>query len=157
MRLLVALLVVLLVSPMTTPPAVASDVRPPRDRSDVAMALGLLHAWDARRAQAWADEDEQALALLYVPGSRAGRADVRLLRSYVAGDLVVRRLVTQVFSIRVLERSPGRVTVRVLDRVAGGEVEHAGNLSPLPGTRPVVHRVELRRTLGAWRVASVSG
>ena len=76
-------------------------------RADLVDALEVLHAWDTRRARAWAEADADALRALYVRGSAAGRADVRLLRAYAARGLVVRRLVTQVFAVRVL-RSDAR-------------------------------------------------
>ena len=85
-------------------------VEPPRvvepRRADLVVALEVLRHWDARRAAAWADADVRALRRLYVPGSGAGRADARLLEAYGARELVVRRLETQVFAVRVLERQP---------------------------------------------------
>jgi hypothetical protein len=126
-------------------------------RTDVVTALSVLHDWDDRRAVAWARSDAAELSSLYVPGSAAGRADVRLLRSYTARGLVVRRLETQVFGVRVVHRSSRRVVLRVLDRVAGGVVEEAGRETPLPSTRPVVRRVELLRGAEDWQVASVTG
>ena len=56
---------------------------------------------EPRRSRAWAGSDERALAALYVRRSSAARTDVRLLRSYTARGLVVRRIVTQVFGLRV--------------------------------------------------------
>ena len=129
----------------------------PSGREDVRDALSVLHDWDDRRAVAWARSDESELRGLYLPGSAAARADVRLLRSWTARHLVVRRLETQVFGVRLLHRSPRRVVIRVLDRVAGGVVEERGQERPLPSTRPVVRRIELVLARGDWRVASVTG
>ena len=126
-------------------------------RGDVRSALSVLHEWDGRRAVAWARSDESELRALYVPGSAAARADVRLLRSWTARGLVVRRLETQVFGVRVLRHSPRTVVIRVLDRVAGGVVEEHGEERPLPSTRPVVRRIELVLDGDDWRVASVTG
>lgn len=125
-------------------------------RADVIGALEVLHHWDERRARAWAGSDELALRGLYVRGSAAARSDVRLLRSYTARGLVVRRLVTQVFGVRVLRREPGRLAIRVRDRVAGGLVDTGDRDVALPSTRPVTRRIELRRVGGSWRVVAVT-
>ena len=126
-------------------------------RADLVRALEVLHAWDARRAQAWADSDAAALGSLYVRGSGAGRADVRLLRAYEAHGFVVRRLVTQVFAVRVLHQDSIGLRLRVLDRVAGGEVRRDGHSQPLSSTPPVARILELRRVSGRWLAESVSG
>ncbi|MCW2712683.1 MAG: hypothetical protein JWP24_2877 [Marmoricola sp.] len=125
-------------------------------RPDLLASLEVLHAWDARRAQAWADVDAKALGSLYQSGSAAGQADVRLLRAYRARGFVVRRLVTQVFAVEVLHSDATTLTLWVFDRVAGGEMVRAGRVAPLRSSPPVTRTVELRRESGAWRVASVS-
>src|SRR4051794_14158665 len=73
-------------------------------RPGLLAALDVLHGWDDRRAEAWAGADESALRSLYLPGSAAGQADVGMLRAYEQRGVVVRRLVTQVFAVRVLRR-----------------------------------------------------
>ncbi len=112
----------------------------------------VLHQWDARREAAWASSDEQALRSLYVPGSVAGRRDVRLLRAYDARGLVVRRIVTQVLELQTLEASSRGVRIRVVDRVAGGVVDDR----QLGTTAPAAHVIEFRRVGTAWRVVSVT-
>ena len=82
-------------------------------------ALDVLHGWDDSRSDAWATGDVSALRRLYVAGSAAGRADVRLLRRYLARGLVVRQLRMQVFAVHVVRRDVGILRVRVTDRVAG--------------------------------------
>ena len=155
MRLLV---IPVLLLGLTVPPSSAVSAGPaPGSRVEVRHALGVLHAWDQRRARAWADSDATALRALYVPGSAAAAADGRLLRDYQARHLVVRRLETQVFGVRVLHNSRGRLTLRVLDRVAGGEVDEQGRTSPLPSSPPAVRRIVLARVDGTWKVASVTG
>ena len=154
MRLLV-ILVVLVVG--VGPSASGAAAESPRvDRADVVAALDVLHGWDARRSRAWARADEQELRSLYLPGSAAARSDVRLLRSYAAHGLVVRRMVTQVFGVVVIRRDPGRLTIRVLDRVAGGKVVDDDRTLALPSSRPVVRRIEFVRGGGTWRVARVT-
>ncbi len=125
-------------------------------RVDLRAALGVLRGWDERREQAWARGDAQSLAALYVSGSGAARADLRLLRSFSARGLVVRRMQTQLLAAEVLRHSPEAIRLRVLDRVAGGEVEARGRREPLTATEPVAHTIDLRRVDGRWRVRSVS-
>lgn len=152
MRLL-PLLAVLAV--LAVPPA-AADGAAPRS-PDLRRALTVLHGWDEQRAAAWAGVDETALEALYVPGSAAARADVRLLRSYAARGVVVRRLVTQVFGVRVLAVSGDRISLRVLDRVAGGVAVDHGRALPLASSPPAVRRIDLVLHEGSWRVRAVSG
>jgi hypothetical protein len=153
MRLCVILLALLLsAGPL---PASAAPVSGPR--AGLRHALAVLHGWDERRASAWAGSDERALAGLYARGSTAARADVRLLRSYTARGLVLRRMDMQVFGLRVLRSGPSRLVVRVLDRVAGGEVGAPDGVVPLPSSPPVVRLIELRRRRAGWQVVSVTG
>ena len=151
------LVAVLLVVALAVLPASAAGTGPSSRGAEVRHALAVLHEWDAQRARAWAGSDERALARLYARGSTAARADVRLLRSYTARGFVVRRIVTQVFGLRVLRSTPQRLVVRLLDRVAGGEVVGPGGMLPLPSTRPVVRRIVLEHDRGGWQVASVTG
>jgi len=154
MRLCV--LLVLLVTSAAPSPAAAAQDRVAAPRVDVLRALAVLHGWDQERALAWAADDETALRNLYVPGSAAARADVRLMRSYTARGFVVRRLVTQVFGVRVLRSTADRIDVRVLDRVAGGEVVTRHQVLPLPSTRPALCRIVLRRVAATWQVVRVT-
>ncbi len=154
MRLLAVLV---LVTALAVPSASVAGARPASPpRADVRRVLTLLHGWDEEREHAWAADDETALELLYVPGSAAARADVRLLRSYRARGFVVRRLVTQVFGVRVLRSTADRIDVRVLERVAGGEVVTQDGVLPLPSTRPVLRRIVLRRVAATWKVVRVT-
>ncbi len=126
-------------------------------RQVLADALEVLHAWDARRARAWADVDPDALRALYVHGSVAGRADVRLLHAYEQRGVVVRRLVTQVFAARLQRRDAGTLRLSVFDRVAGGVVIHEGQTTALRSSRPVTRTITFRALDGSWRVSGVSG
>ena len=125
-------------------------------RADLVDALEVLHAWDKRRERAWVDVDADALRSLYVRGSGAGRADVRLLNAYAARGLVVRRIVTQVFAVSVLRSDRSVIRLRVCDRVAGGELVQDGHAVPLRSSRPVTREIELRLVSGSWRVAGVN-
>jgi hypothetical protein len=159
MRLLVILVVL---AALAGQPASATGAGPtPRPvtggREELRHALAVLHDWDDRRARAWAESDVSALRSFYVSHSTAARSDVRLLRSYTARGFVVRRIVTQVFGVRVLRSTPDRLVIRVLDRVAGGQVDQGDRLLALPSSRPAVRRIVLARERGAWRVAAVTG
>jgi hypothetical protein len=139
--------------------ALGSLLNPPQpavSRDDLLAASAVLHAWDARRESAWAASDAGALRSLYVRGSSAGAADVRLLRAYDARALVVRRIVTQVFALHVLDRDPAHLKLQVVDRVAGGVVRDGRQTRPLGTTRPMVRVVVLRRVARDWRVVEVS-
>jgi len=136
-------------------PAATSPVA--ATRIDLANALEVLHGWDTDRARAWAQADLMALRALYVRGSGAGRADVRLLRAYRARGLVVRRLETQVFAVRVLRTTDASLRLRVFDRVAGGVVLDNGQVTPLRSSRPVTRTITFRLDSGSWRVSEISG
>jgi hypothetical protein len=148
-----------------TPPLVAPtpstvehvETAPESPRADLVRALEVLHEWDARRARAWQLVDSRALRALYVTGSGAERADLRLLRAYRSRGLVVRRLVTQVFGVRVVRHDTQLIRLRVLDRVAGGEVVQAGHARALPSSRPAARTIVFRLVSGSWRVAGVTG
>ena len=119
-------------------------------------AASVLHGWDARREHAWAASDPAALRALYVPGSVAATRDVRLLRAYDERGLVVRRIVTQVFALQVVDSSRRRITINVVDRVAGGVVGDAVGNRPLGSTPPSARLIRFRRVDGVWRVVSVT-
>lgn len=118
-------------------------------------ALAVLHAWDDRRAAAWARGDVDLLRRLYVSGSRTGRADVAMLRAYADRGLRVTGLRTQVLAVAVRALAPARLVLRVTDRLAGGVVRGAARPLALPVDRPTSQVVVLRRVGGRWLVASV--
>jgi len=158
MRFLAALpLLIPLLVPGAVDPVQGQDVEPTASRTDLVDALEVLHAWDARRELAWAAVDATALRSLYVRGSGAGRADLRLLRAYATRGLVVRRMVTQVFAARVLHREQSQMRLQVFDRVAGGELVEDGHVLALPSSLPVSRDIELRLGRDGWLVAAVSG
>ncbi|KRF34217.1 hypothetical protein [Nocardioides sp. Soil805] len=115
----------------------------------------VLAGWDSRRARAWADGDVEGLRDLYVPGSRTGRADVRMLTSYVDRGLTVQGLETQVLALAVVDVSTQVVDVRVTDRVSGAEAVDGRTVIPLPDDRPSTRRVVLRLVEGEWLVDEV--
>jgi hypothetical protein len=134
------------------------------DPAEVAVTVGapaadgprdVLDDWDARRARAWAAGDVAALRRLYVDASRTGRADARMLASYVDRGLTVRGLRTQVLALEVLDASPDVVDVRVTDRLVGAEAVDGRTVVPLPDDRPSTRRVTLRLVEGEWLVDEV--
>jgi hypothetical protein len=114
-------------------------------------ASSVLHSWDDRREAAWASSDPAALRALYVPGSSAARSDARLLRDYTRARLVVRRIETQVLALQVLHADPRHLRLRVVDRVAGGDVSGRA----LGTTRPATRVITFRQSGGTWQVLSV--
>lgn len=82
---------------------------------------------------------------------------MRLLGTYAAAGVRVRRLTTQVFSVDVLERRSGLYRLRVVDRVAGGELVEAGRTRSLASGPVVTRLVELVRRTDGWRVRSATG
>jgi hypothetical protein len=144
-----AALVALRPDPPNAPPRpVSSTLEGPRS---------VLADWDARRSSAWESGDVDALRRLYVEGSRSGRADVRMMASYVDRGLTVRGMRTQVLALDVLDVSSTTVEVRVTDRVSGAEAVDGGTVIPLPDDRPSTRRVTLRLVQGEWLVDEVRG
>lgn len=130
--------------------------RAPRPTGKGQVAAGpaaILAAWDELRAAAWAEGDAEALAGLYADGSRAGRADVRLLRHYRQRGLTVEGLATQVLALEVLGRSRARLELLVTDRLVGGEAVGGATPVPLPADRASTRRIVLVREGAAWVVA----
>lgn len=125
-------------------------------------AAEVLHAWDAARARAYATGDARALRRLYVPGSRAGASDVRVLRAYARRDLRVGGMRMQVLALEVLRAGPAVLRLRVTDRLVGAvavrdAVQGAGERMTLPRDEATSRLVVLRRLDGRWRVAAVRG
>ena len=144
-----AALVALRPEPLETAPPVVAPAR--------AGPRSVLADWDERRARAWATGDVDGLRDLYVDGSRTGRADARMLSSYVDRGLTVRGLRTQVLALEVLGASTERVDVRVTDRVSGAAAVDGDTAIPLPADRPSTRRVLLRLVDGEWLVDEVRG
>lgn len=110
--------------------------------------VDVLHAWDERRAAAWAASDVAALRDLYAPGSAAGDVDCAMLRAWRERGLQVEGMEMQLLSVQVRRRTPDRLVLDVVDRLVGVE--------SLPSDLPTRHIITLRVTDGVWRVVSVS-
>lgn len=120
-------------------------------------ALRVLHSWDHRRAAAYAVGSTAALRDLYVPGSGAGVADLRMLRSYRARAIRVTGMRMQVLALAVLESRPGRRRVRVTDRLVGAVAVRGHRRLRLPRDQASARVVTLVRGADRrWRVTSVT-
>lgn len=132
--------------PASRPPAAA-----PVHADPAVAALAVLRQWDQARAAAWERGDPAALRSLYVPGSRAGKADVAMLSRWRERGLRVRGMRTQVLAAAVRVRGPDRVVLVVTDRLVGAVAVPGGE--PLPRDQPTTRRLELRRVGGRWLLA----
>jgi hypothetical protein len=120
-------------------------------------ALRVLHAWDERRAAAFGTGSVRRLRELYVPGSQAGAADLRVLRAYRARHLRVSGLRMQVLGLAVLRARPGVLRLRVTDRLVGATAVGVGPRLRLPHDRASTRVVSLMRGAdGRWCVATVA-
>lgn len=117
--------------------------------------LSVLHAWDERRAAAWASGDVAALRSLYTRRSVAGDRDAARLSRWLDSGLRVRRMQTQVLRAQVLDERPGRLVLAVTDRIARAVATGGGRAMPLPADGPSRWRITMRRVQGEWRVAAV--
>jgi hypothetical protein len=129
-------------------PAAAPDPR-------VAEGLAVLRRWDERRAAAYGSGDARALRRLYAPGSEAGVADVRLLRSYAERGLAVRDMVTQLLAVEPVLLRERRLVLRVRDRLVGATATGRATEVALPADRPSTRVVTLERGATGWRVSAV--
>ena len=145
---------VFLVAVLTAPSAAARPA-PVEPVAAEPPAVAVLHAWDQRRAEAWAHGDPRLLRPLYTRGSVAGRHDRAMLRAWTARGLVVQDLRTQLLSVRELAHTATTWTVQVTDRLAGGVAVGPGVRRPLPSDQPTTRTLWLRRVDGAWLVAAV--
>ncbi len=119
-------------------------------------ASDVLRDWDRARSRAFAAGDAAALRRLYVPGSAAGTADVRLLRGYRRRGLRVEGMRMQLLGVTVRAATSGVLRLRVTDRLVGAVAVGNGVREPLPRDRASTRLLVLRRGGdGRWRVASV--
>ncbi len=156
-RTTLAALVLVLLAACSSDPQVSSPAPPvPTAQAKPARSpVALLHAWDRRRAAAWASGDARALRSLYVEGSAAGERDVTMLRAWSERGLTVAPLEVQVLAGRVVARAPGRVTFVVTERLARAEARAGSRAWLLPQGQAGTRRVTMWRVAGRWRVAAV--
>lgn len=121
-----------------------------------APAVEVVRAWDAQRARAWASGSVSELEGLYADGSRAGRRDVAMLRTYVDRGLVVEGLDVQLISVEEVRRDDTSMVLDVTDRVHAGRVVGEGVEQVLPRDAADTRRLVLRLVEDEWVVARVA-
>ncbi|MGH3445388.1 MAG: hypothetical protein ACRDPB_08435 [Nocardioidaceae bacterium] len=147
---------------LTTRPAAATEMSMGLGVAAEVPAVRILHRWDRRRSRAYADGSVAELRRLYVDGSAAGRADVRLLRTYADRGLRVQGMRMQLLSVSVLAHREGLLRLRVTDRLTGAVAVGPGLVDPghrrrlrLPRDGASSHVLTLRPADDGWRVAAV--
>lgn len=120
--------------------------------------LAVLAGLDARRDAALVDLDAAALAEVYAAGSTPMALDAASIRSLAAVAAHAQGLRLQVQSVRMVRRTPSRVTLRVVDRLPAYDVVSADGrvLERRPARGPVAWRVELVPARQGWRIAAVT-
>lgn len=137
--------------------AASSEATPAAVVRGALPGIDVLHAWDRRRAHAYATGDEAALRSLYVPGSTVGVRDVRLLSRYERRGYRVEEMRMQVLAVDVLVRHPDRLCMRVTDRLHDAVAVRDGVRVSLPRDQASTRDITLVRWGdGSWRVQSVS-
>jgi hypothetical protein len=133
-----------------------SQARPPAlpDRPEV-RALRVLHHWDRDRAAAFAAGDVRGLRRLYSRASRAGFKDAAVLRQYDARGLVVQTMKTQVLSVELLDRAERQLTLRIVERFAGGTIRGRHVRTRLPAGVVTARVVRMVRPDDRWLVRGV--
>ena len=119
-------------------------------------AIDVLHAWDRRRARAYAAGDARGLRDLYVSGSTAGVRDVRLLMQYAGRGFRVEEMRMQVLAVDVIVRRPDLLRLEVTDRLHDAVAARDGLRVTLPRDQASTREITLVRSGdGTWRVESV--
>lgn len=110
---------------------------------------------DRSRETAFAQAAPRRLEAVYVRGSAVKAVDARTISRYASRGGRVVGASLQIMSCRVVDHSPGRVRLDVVDRLARTRVVwDDGSTTSLPRDRPSRRIVTLRRTSEGWRVAS---
>lgn len=109
------------------------------------------------RALAWRRGQPALLRRVYSASAAELRLDQAMLRRYVARELSVRGADLAFGPVRVASRGSGVVRLRVVDQLrAAVAVNSRGTRRALPRDSPTRHLIELRKTGGRWRIASVT-
>jgi hypothetical protein len=78
-----------------------------------------------------------------------------MLDAWLERGLRVRGMGVEVLALEVLRDGPGRLVLRVTDRLAGAVAVGSGVRRVLPRDRPTTRALVLRRGDDGWRMASV--
>ncbi|KRA32573.1 MULTISPECIES: hypothetical protein [unclassified Nocardioides] len=151
-----------------TPSPAAAVVAPEARTVSVARAVGslaVLRDWDRSRAAAWAAGDPAALARLYVEGSRAGAADVAMLRAWRERGLRVEGMSMQVLAVELRSRTDRRLVLVVTDRLVGAKAvgwsrdgccaTSSTSGVRLPDDQATTRTLVFRKVGGRWVLGSV--
>ena len=113
-------------------------------------ALRVLHGWDRRRARAWARGSVRLLRSLYDGRSEAAVADCAMLAAYRARGLRVTGMRRQTLSVRELQATSRRLTLRVTDRLVSAVAVGEETREPLPRQGFESQTLTFRRTPRGW-------
>ncbi|WP_182376658.1 hypothetical protein [Nocardioides sp. WS12] len=145
--------------PAPSPAGVPAAVIAPEARTvsvaGAVSSLAVLREWDRSRAAAWASGDPAALGRLYVHGSRAGVADVAMLRAWRERGLRIEGMSMQVLEVELRARTERRLVLVVTDRLVGAEAVGTGERRMLPQDQATTRELEFRAVGGQWLLASV--
>lgn len=115
---------------------------------------------DARRSAAYASGDVSVLGQVYAPRSPALAADTAQLAALADAGMVAHGLRLTLVSTAVEDTGPGRVVLRVVDRIGPYELrDRHGTVAARRGGRAelgwLVTLVPADTPPGEWRIASV--
>jgi hypothetical protein len=121
----------------------------------------VIRGLDQRRASVFGRGDAAGLRAVYLHGSPALREDTADLNQLAAAELRTRGLRLVVSSVTVREAAPGRVSLKVVDRMPAYDVvDAAGRVVrqvPGRGDRPwIVTLVPATDAVGEWRIAAIA-
>lgn len=123
--------------------------------SERARALTVLRAWDKKRAAAYAAGDAQALRQLYLPLSKSGANDQRVLKQYIARGLHIEEMETQILGVEILAHTSDSLVLVVTDRLASAIVVGKDLREELPRDGANTRQIELKRVDARWLVGEV--
>lgn len=116
-----------------------------------------LSALDHVRAEAFAASDPTRLEDVYVSDSPVLEADRAIMRDYTSRGARVVGAELRVLRCRILDSSPSRVRLDVVDRLDSARIVwHDQVVTPLPVDQPSRRTVTLVRTSDGWRIAGSS-
>lgn len=127
-------------------------------------ALTVLRAWDSRRSQAFAADDEHRLRRLYAAGSPLAEQDLAVLRDYRQRGVRLLQAEQQVVSVEVHDASPREVTMTVVERLAASRVGLADDANgtttaperALPASAFTRRVLRFEHARGGWRLSWAS-
>jgi len=109
---------------------------------------------DRVRAEAFATADPRRLDEVYAQGSDGWRTDEATIGAYARRDGRVIGADLRVLSCRVVQASPDRVSLEVVDQLGPARVRWGnGTSTDLPRDRPSRRALTVIRTADGWRIA----